>query len=457
MGIHTEPTRREKRSLRLSLLIWSAILLTFTGLRPPRHPSELMKSGGFDWQVKLQAVIWVCLGVVGLMLIISRRADLRLIRRGPLFWYLGFVVLALISSAWSASPMVTAYRAIQHGVAVVLVISLRDQLRHLNLFLGIYIAINWAFVMIWATGIHGGNDWIAGMGEQTAFLADAGSLQWRFQSTAGHPSHISIVAAVAAISLATRVSGRRWLSQSMGLCWMVATVILTVSRTAIAGMCGGLAVVAFGRHKLAVLLCVAGTVIPASMLTPPIREKAGAYLRRGQTSQQFGSMTGRMPIYERVMEMARENAMTGIGFQSMRVEPIADGWLHTHNLFLESLTSLGVIGVMISAMVLLSAGAGIVTLLLRHHGRRGEGTLAAWENAGMCVPLLAFCILDVGFLAALNAAVITYIAVMAKIQTEVYDSVPAPLPATIHPALPQVDDSAASGLALTPMPLNGTE
>ena len=89
----------ESKSLRLSLLIWSAILITFTSLRPPRHPSELMKAGGFDWQVKLQALIWVGLGIVGLVLIARRRADLRLLWSGPLFWYMGFVVLAIISAA----------------------------------------------------------------------------------------------------------------------------------------------------------------------------------------------------------------------------------------------------------------------------------------------------------------------------------------------------------------------
>lgn len=419
----SQDANSQQRSFRSSLLIWCAILLTFTGLRPPRHPSELMKSGGFDWQVKLQAIIWVCLGVVGLLLIVRRRADLRLIRSGPLFWYLGFVVLALISAAWSASPLVTAYRAVQHGVAVVLVISLREQLRNLNLYLGIYIALNWVFVALWATGLHGGNDWIAGSADQgTAFMAQAGDLQWRFRSTAGHPSHISIVAGVAAISLAMRTSGRHWLARSMGCGWMMVTVVLTVSRTAIAGMFGGLFLVAFSRHKLAIVLCVAGIVIPAAMLSRPVRDKAGKYLRRGQTTRQFGSMTGRVPIYERVLEKARDNAMTGIGFQSMRVDPIAEGWLHTHNLFLESLTSLGVVGVLMSLMVLLSSGAGIITLLMQQHGRDGPNRLAAWENAAMAVPLLAFCILDVGFFAALNATVMTYIAVMAKIQTDVLES-----------------------------------
>lgn len=418
--------RSEQRSLKVSLLVWCAILLTLTSLRPPRHPSELMKAGGFDWQVKLQALIWVGLGVFGLLMIVRRRADLRLIQSGPLFWYLGFVVLAIISAAWSASPMVTAYRAVQHGVAVVLVISMREHLRHLSLYLSIYIALNWCFVLAWATGLHGGNDWIAGSPDQgTAFLASAGDLQWRFRSTAGHPSHISIVAGVAAISLAMRTYGRHWFARGLGSVWMMGTVVLTVSRTAIAGMFGGLMVVAFSRHKLAIVLCVIGTVIPATMLVGPVREKTGAYLRRGQTTQQFGSMTGRVPIYEKVMEKARENAMTGVGFQSMRVDPIAEGWLHTHNLFLESLTSLGVLGVLMSLMVLVSTGAAIVTLLLRNFGRHGPAALSAWENAAMALPLLAFCILDVGFFAAMNAVVMTYIAVMAKIQSEVLDGVPA--------------------------------
>jgi hypothetical protein len=47
--------------------------------------------------------------------------------------------------------------------------------------------------------------------------------------------------------------------------------------------------------------------------------------------------------------------------------------------------------------------------------------MAAWENLAMAAPLLAFCILERGFVSNINAVVFTYMAVMAKTETEVMD------------------------------------
>ena len=139
--------------------------------------------------------------------------------------------------------MLTAYRSLQHGVAIVLVISLGKQLRDLNPFVFTYIAINWLLVILSLTGLHGDVAWIARPHDETVMFSAAGTEQWRFRSALGSPSYVSIVAAVGAVSLAVRSVGAMSVSRGLGVCWLALTTILTVSRTAIAGLCGGMFIV----------------------------------------------------------------------------------------------------------------------------------------------------------------------------------------------------------------------
>ena len=103
----------------LPLLLWCLILTTFASFRN-RDIGELLDYGGIDAQVKFQASVWAGLGLVALALLATGRADTRLLRRGPLFWYACFIGTALLSACYSPAPAYTAYRATQHAVALVL-------------------------------------------------------------------------------------------------------------------------------------------------------------------------------------------------------------------------------------------------------------------------------------------------------------------------------------------------
>ena len=123
-----------------------------------------MGGDGFDAQVIFQIVSWTAFGLIGLWLLATGRADLRLLRRGPLFWYGGFVTLALISTLYSASPLLTLYRSLQLAVAVVLVISLRERLTHLYMLIVAYVAVNWGLFAAgisrtgWRVGVAAGTE-----------------------------------------------------------------------------------------------------------------------------------------------------------------------------------------------------------------------------------------------------------------------------------------------------------
>ena len=81
---------------------------------------------------------------------------------------------------------------------------------------------------------------------------------------------------------------------------------------------------------------MAGVLLPLLLIPTDMRRSVGKYLRRGQSAEEFNSLTGRLPVYALGYRRAKESMMLGRGFGAGRFEPIQDGWQHTHNLLLES-------------------------------------------------------------------------------------------------------------------------
>lgn len=406
------------------MLVWCLIMATFASFRE-RTISELFESGGFDAQVKFQAATWVALGCVALCLLAAGRADLRILRRGPMFWYCGFVATALISTAYSPEPAYTAYRAMQHAVAIVLVISLREHLRSVYLLIAAFIAVNWVLVVLGLLGITGGLEWIWNPAENVLVTSGIEDV-WRFESAFGHPSVISVVAAAGAAGLAYRTRGRGWLIAGPVIAWLSLTTVLTVSRTAIVGLLGGLAVAAAGRRLLLPFVCLAGFVVPLLLISPGFREASGHYLSRGQAEADFRSLTGRIPAYQRAIHRAKEAWPLGMGFQAGRVRALdATGEnvavTHAHNLLVESLYSMGLAGVVFSIGVLISLLAAVFRLCQRDTARGHPAVSTGWELGAMLVPLYAFCGLDSGFVAKLNPVAMLFLIIIVRAQTALLD------------------------------------
>jgi len=390
-----------------------------------RSVSELFAGGGMDAQVMFQALSWVALGFVGLYLFATGRADLRLLRRGPLFWYSCFVALALFSTLYSQSPALTAFRSMQLAVAVVLVISLREHLGSLHLFVIAYIAVNWILVLVGLSGCAGGLSWIRGVDDQYVALGGTVHGPWRFRSAFGHPSQIAVVASIGAIGLAACTSGRRWRVRGPIIAWLILTTILTVSRSGIAGLVGGLAVVAFGRRRMLPCVCTIGVVVPLLMMPDYSREALLRYLARGQSTEELASLTGRISVYDSAVSRIEQAWLTGYGFRAARRALLDEqapghGVVHAHNLFLESLTSLGVPGAVLAGMVLLTLAFSIWTILRRYRGVP-EVVPVGWELCGMLVPIVAFSVLDSGFAASVSPFVMVFLVVLALTQTILLD------------------------------------
>jgi O-antigen ligase len=389
------------------------MLATFANFRV-RSVTELTEGHAIDAQVVFQVVSWLCFGMFAAWAVLRGRANRSLISRGPLAWYLGFIMIALLSAAYSPSPALSAFTAAQHGVALVLVISLGKRLRHLLPFVLMYILVNWLLVLLGALHINFGLSWITAP-EASRIWTDEPS--WRFASAFGHPSQIGIVAAAAFLMMPGR--SRSSFGRAAWMTLTVLTLLLTVSRTAIAGFAVGLLLIIIMRRRI-ILLCLGGWLIILAILVGPSRSVITAYITRGQSGEDMASLTGRVPIYEDAISRVEDHWAFGQGFLSTRVLLLNDqgdgnGTVHPHNLLLAALTGMGIGGAVLALGSILSLFATVIKLLRRtrdHPGIRQQ----ALSCAASVMPLAAFCILDAGFAAKMSPFVLLYLVSAARAQ-----------------------------------------
>lgn len=395
------------------LLIWLAIMVSFAQFRL-RDASELFSRAGLDFQVKLQIAVWFVLGLLALRLVLARRIDLRLLRRGPLFWYAAYCVWAIVSSLWSVSPLLSAFRAGQLAVAILLVLSLRPRPFEVYAFVIAFLGLNWILVLLGTFGWNLGQSWIVTPGAAYMMHGEAPENPWRLCSAFGHPSQIGVVAAAAAAGLLARTTGRRWWIHGPLIAFFALTATLTVSRTCIAGMAMGMLVVLLMRRDLWPAAFALVTISLPLLLIPQFNEGVVRFLLRGQSQSEFRSMTGRDQIYAAALERIERGGFLGLGYEASRTQVIGATTAHAHNAFLESFASLGLPGLVLAVITVASLLRSIAILLHRSRSGLCADRFAGWEAAGMTAPMLLFCLTDSGFAVHPNACVMLFLVIIVQ-------------------------------------------
>jgi O-antigen ligase/polysaccharide polymerase Wzy-like membrane protein len=421
MSQATLPSRHAASGDRGSAL-WRPVLLVvlmMCGLASFRHreADDLWGSSGFDVQVKVQIGVWLVGGLLGLYFLWRGRASLQLLRRGPLFWYSCFVALALLSVLYSGAPAVSLFRAMQLAVTVILVISMREHVEHVYLFACVYIALNWGLVLLGAAGVQFGQLY-GDIPATASLISEAGTPAWRFHSWFGHPSEISTVAAVTAVGLAVQTRGRQWRTWGPVLAWLVLTVVLTMSRTAIFGMVLGFGVAAIYRRALLLMVCWIGFAACLFCIPDEPGDTAVRYLMRGQTAEQFQSISGRDQIFTEAIERTEKSWLHGAGFASGRRNAYEFAEItHSHNMLLEALSCTGIAGALAVTMVIVSLFA-TAHALVRKGNALGlpDVTRRGWELAAMLMPICAYSAVDCTFAGHVRSSTLLYVAVMAYAQ-----------------------------------------
>lgn len=406
----------ERTKFRWAMLVWLFILATFLSVRQ-RDAGDLMSDGGIDMQIKLQVAAWFLLGLLAVYLMGTKKSKVGLALQLPLFWYACYIFFAVVSTVYSAAPTLTLFRSGQLVVAMLLILSMGDLLnRHIHHFVMVFLIMNWVLVLMANLGLDFGQSWIRG--ENNVFMiSNRYTLEpWRFSSPLAHASQVSIVGAASAIGLAFQMNRENRGRNLPMIVFTTLTVFLTISRTAIAAMLLGFFIVSILKKQWLPYVIVSGVLLPVAILFTPIGEKVVKFGMRGQSAAEFSSLTGRSDIYALGIERATNALPLGEGFQAGRANAIVaktkgHSIVHSHNLFIESAVSLGVLGLISAAMVLLTFIRATI-MAIRYAPKGPTGLSIGWEPALMTIPMFSFCALDRGFSAPICPFVCIFIAVL---------------------------------------------
>jgi len=345
---------------------------------------------------------WLLLGLVALTQWRTIVHNSHLLFRPPLVFYVVYLMMAFVSVSYSVEPALSLFRAGQIATALALGLSVADRIGNWPRLAAVYLALNWAFLLIGLTGHPESLNWRALPSFQEAGF-NALQQPWRFGTPMGHFSQISIVAAMVGIATAARIRDRITLRDAALLGWMMLTIILTVSRTAAMGFAIGLLIVLALRGMLA-LVVLGGTGLAATILMlPQVVIAMTGFVDRGQSAEGLESLTNRTSIWESAIRDIDTHWMLGYGFRAARAmvlgkQPDGSGVAHAHNAVLEATLGLGVIGGVLAALILLALLACAIGVLLRERGGRlPETARRGGEFVSMFAPIFFFSMLDSSF------------------------------------------------------------
>jgi O-antigen ligase len=150
----------------------------------------------------------------------------------------------------------------------------------------------------------------------------------------------------------------------------LAGLVLTLSRGALAGLAGALAVMLLlllAQRRLAALLSLWLVIVVALIVALPQvpQSQRSEFEQRVEELFRPGSETGRELIYKQAVRMLGEYPVTGVGpltfgkltRESTPIPDIEPGREHAHNLFLEGALSLGPLGLL--GLLWLAGGAAL--------------------------------------------------------------------------------------------------
>lgn len=360
--------------------------LVFQSMVNATSLEQLDAEGAMFAQSSGRQIGGLMLGALGVLLLLQRGRHGRA-TSGPLAgWLLFFFAWALLSVAWAADPALTARRLVLFvcmGVGA-WALATRFSPREIAA-LALAGPLLYLGVGVYAEYTNG-----------TLAITTPG---YRFAGTV-HPNAQAINCALLSLSafyFVRTTRRRRWFFVAV-LALALVMLYLTKSRTALASTV--VAVVSFeamlltGPRRVAVLIGGAASVVAlfllSSVLLPAMQDKLT--LGRTDVSEDFGTLTGRWPLWTQLTGFVAERPVLGYGYGGFwnydnSMEVIEEqGWpiSHAHNAYLDTMLELGPLG-LLALVVALIVGLRLAYLARMRTGDRG------YEFMGL---VLAFGILN---------------------------------------------------------------
>jgi O-antigen ligase len=374
-------TRLALRSPRYAVAsCYIIVLAAATKLR--QRDSSASLSGDLDFQILIELSLYAVLGFLVALAALVRWRTLKPFTPAETVLF-GYVLLTLVSTAWSFAPSFTAIRALQlfilFGLASVSVRILgSDQtIRVASTSLILYV--------VFCVGAVTAGLPLAGGYTETDFLGFS-----RFTWFALHPITAATLAALAGLSLVASAvaSSSGWSHRRFGIpVWLYTgflfvTLVVTYSRGPLLAFlaAAGVLVLKTMRGGKALLLAATATVLIVATLAASNRAWSDLVtsgnpitrtLFRGQNPDQLVGLTGRVALWEAAIPLFLERPAVGYGYHGSRPILLAyASWAgYAHNGFLQTLLDLGIVGAL---LVWPAVGWLVLTGLFRpfHHSDR---------------------------------------------------------------------------------------
>ena len=303
---------------------------------------------GLDWQNGAKLVIWAVILVAAY---VRRHLMLQYLRDPAIAFAAAFAGMALISASWSETPAYTGASAA--GVIAYLVLAcmvVADLGSHVALRLALLTLASYVALGVAGALLVPEATWLAPSVDETAY---------RLQGFSGHPNvfaqQIGILIALAAAARRAEVIG---LSLFLVLlAFAIASILATGSRTTLMAVALAWAIVALRSRRLLPTVLLAGAIVAAAIvLTAALGAFSGmdervAELSRTGTASEIFTLTGRTEVWSVVWSLIQERPLLGWGYNG--TEDLISGSMHSsftgtavnaHNLALQSLVSLGLLG-----------------------------------------------------------------------------------------------------------------
>ena len=409
----------------------------------------------FAGDVWRYSIGWVGFGIVaalivaGAILILVKRRHQWHIERFPIF-LLAFLALTLLSIAWSFYPgasalgVATTWGTIVIGAALAIAYTWGEILAALGTALRFILGLSLLFEFVVAAFIrHPVLPIVPAPGVDYAELETVPKLLYwsrdllfeggKIQGVVGNSSLLAFVALAALIVFAIQFAGKT-VHRGWGGFWLVVavgTIALTRSPTiyaAIAGIILVLAVVLLLRHTSG----AAKTVVYVGSAILAIGTAVFATLGSAQLLALVGKsadLTGRVDIWNAVITLAQERPAFGWGWVSYWVpwaapfDNLASAagvrQLHAHNAWLDVWLQLGVVGLVVFGMLVLTTSIRSVQFAIssdkRVPGTPGTFSVVSLLPLLLLVALLVQSVFESRLLIEYGMVLLTIIAIKTKL------------------------------------------
>jgi exopolysaccharide production protein ExoQ len=367
------------------------------------------------------------LGVLGVIFILQRGRQGRANSGLLAGWLLLFFAWALLSVTWAGDPGLTARRLVLFGCMGVGAWALATRFSPREIAA---LALAGPLVYLVA-GIY------AEYANGTLAFTTPG---YRFAGTV-HPNAQAINCAIlflAAFYFVRTTQRRRWFFVAV-LALALVMLYMTKSRTALAStvvaVVGFEALLLTGPRRMAVMVGGAASVVAlfllSSVLLPAVQDKLT--LGRTDVSEDFGTLTGRWPLWTQLTGFVAERPVLGYGYGGFwnydnSMEVIEEqGWpiSHAHNAYLDTMLELGPVG-LLALVVALLLGLRLAYLARMRSGDRGYEFLGLVLAFGMLNGCLESQIIQRTFLTLLVMMTLAHVARHATASVPLRAPVPTP-------------------------------